>query len=130
MYKTALRNIFFGDLVEMEVDKLLVLGDEKLGPGGPDTGNVDKVYVKFPNSMTEVNRYHADGAPKHPRYYWEKLPEEQKAWYLNNIKARDIMEYDPAYGIKPGNGHYGRIPNKHIGDKFVSKSNGNGDWLT
>ena len=131
MYKTALRNIFLGDLVEMEVDKLLVLGDEKLGLKGPDVGNVDKVYYKFPDGMTEVNRYQAEGSPKHhPRYYWEKIPEAQKAWYLNNIKARDIIEYDPAFGIKPGHGHYGRIPNKHIGDKFVSKSNGNGDWLT
>ena len=72
----------------MEVDKLLVLGDEKLGPKGPDTGNVDKVYVKFPNSMTEVNRYHADGAPKHPRYYWERLPERTKGLVLKQYKSK------------------------------------------
>ena len=131
MYKTALRNIFFGDLVELEIDKLLVLGDEALGYKGPEVGNVDKVYYKFPDNMAEVNRYHAHGSPEnHPRYFWERIPEYQKSWYLNNIKARDIVEYSPAYGIIPGNGHYGKIPNKLIGDKFVSKSNGNGDWLT
>jgi len=129
MYKTALRNIFYEDLVELEIDRLLVLGEEK----GPrmETNNPDKVFYESPKGMEQVDAYHARGGPNDDYILnWKKIPDEQKAWYLNNIKARDIIEYNPEYGIKSGHGHYGRIPNQLIGDKFVSKRDGLGQWLT
>lgn len=75
-----------------------------------------KIIVPVPEEFKkQLQNYHKQRPAE-----WSKTTDECKKWYLNEIKARDILRYNKQ---GPDVSHWGRLVNEHVAKKLVKNLN-------
>ena len=69
----------------------------------PGKNALDQVDADYPEHMQENFRYTGDFPNRRPGF--QRLPREHKHWWINNVCARDIVEFHPF----PGGCHFGPV---------------------
>lgn len=81
----------------------------------PGKNALDQVDADYPEHMKENFKYNGDFPNRRPGYM--HLPKEHKQWWINNVCARDIINFHPG----PGGCHFGPALNEAIA-KLILKN--------